>query len=244
MSGRSGQASAVGRPRGAGDRPVRQAPGESFQEIDTMSFTTQRTGAALRLGVIAAACLPAWAAAQDFKQFFVPDNPPNFAAHTPCKGRQTQQVQDIAFEGVKTTVWNYAVAGGGGEGGRFDKVPVLSTNVTLRSGCLNAHFSAMVGSQIYGVSNMTLFQVTLTPPGGGPLHMVGHYETPYGVAAPAVASTAEYDVDMLAANFYAPVGTGTGQFPPGNYRVDVWWSGGPTAPGGAIGAAFVLKLYQ
>jgi hypothetical protein len=41
-----------------------------------------------------------------------------------------------------------------------------------------------------------------------------------------------------------PVGTGTGQVPPGSYRVDVWWSGGPVGGGGAIGADFVLKLYQ
>jgi hypothetical protein len=27
-------------------------------------------------------------------------------------------------------------------------------------------------------------------------------------------------------------------------RVDVWWAGGPVGGGGAIGAAFVLKLYQ
>jgi hypothetical protein len=62
----------------------------------------------------------------------------------------------------------------------------LSTTVALVQGtCLNAHFSAMVGSrQTYGtgVASLTMFQVTLTPAAGGaPQHMVGHYETPYGV---------------------------------------------------------------
>ena len=41
-----------------------------------------------------------------------------------------------------------------------------------------------------------------------------------------------------------PIGSARGYVPPGAYRVDVWWAGGPTAAGGAIGAAFVLKLYQ
>ena len=115
----------------------------------------------------------------------------------------------------------------------------------MTGGCLNAHQSAMAGSTLYGVSNMTLFQVSLAPANGGPLiPMLGHYPTPYGVPAPAVALSAEYDVDMLGANFYLPVGTAVGQIPPGSYRVNVWWAGGPTAAGGAIGAAFVLKLYQ
>jgi len=161
-----------------------------------------------------------------------------------CKGRVTL-VNDVAFEGVRTTGWNFANVGGGGIGGRFDPAPLLSTSVTLTSGCLNAHFSAMAGNQWYGVSNMTLFEITLTPASGGaPIAMVGHYPTPYGVPSPAVALSAEYDVDMLGANFFAPVGTAQGFVPPGVYRVNVWWSGGPTAAGGAIGAAFVLKLYQ
>jgi hypothetical protein len=49
---------------------------------------------------------------------------------------------------------------------------------------------------------------------------------------------------MLASNFYMPVGTSSGSVAPGTYVVNVWWAGGPTAAGGAIGAAFVLKLYQ
>jgi hypothetical protein len=103
----------------------------------------------------------------------------------------------------------------------------------------------MAGSTIYGVSNMTLFQVSLTPAAGGPpIPLIGHYPTPYGMSAPAEALSAEYDVDMIGANFYMPVGTKPGQVPPGNYRLNVWWAGGPMAAGGAIGAEFVLKLYQ
>jgi hypothetical protein len=196
----------------------------------------------------AAALLPLAAAAQQSPSFFVDRGEQLRAPPAPpgCKGRVTQ-VADVAFEGVKFTNWSYAAAGGGGAGagGRFDKTPVLSREVSLQSGCLNAHLSAMVGSsQTYGGSRITLFQVTLTPVGGGPIPMIGHYPTPYGVPAPAVALTAEYDVDMLGSNFYMPVGTAEGHVPPGNYRVDVWWAGGPFAPVGSIGAAFVLKLYQ
>jgi hypothetical protein len=92
---------------------------------------------------------------------------------------------------------------------------------------------------------MTIFQVSLTPPNGGPrIPLIGHYPTPLGVPAPAVALSAEYDVDMIGANFYMPVGTKAGQVPPGTYRLNVWRAGGPMAAGRAIGAAFVLKLYQ
>jgi hypothetical protein len=96
------------------------------------------------------------------------------------------------------------------------------------------------------VSNLTLFQVTLSRmPNGPPRHVVGHYETPYGIPSPAVALEAERDVDMFAANFFQRVGSGPHEGPPGTYRVDVWWAGAPPgAPGGAIGAAFVLKLYM
>lgn len=174
---------------------------------------------------------------EDFGRLAVP------GIHPLCKGK-VRQVQDTTYEGVKTTAWNFAMVGGGGEGGRFDPIPVHSTKVNLTQGCLNAHFSALVGSKLYGVSNMTLFQITLTPAGGAPQHMGGHYETPYGVPAPALALSAEYDVDEFAANFYQGIGNGPGLVPPGAYRVDVWWAGGPTAPGGAIGAAFTLKLYQ
>jgi hypothetical protein len=163
-----------------------------------------------------------------------------------CRG-PIALVTDVGFEGLKTTSANYGASPGGGEGGRFDKTPVLSTRVELREGCLNAHFSALVGSkQTYGVSAITMFQVTLTPAGGGPQHMYGHYETPYGISSPAVALEAERDVDELAANFFQWIGKdkANGDVPPGVYRVDVWWAGGPVGGGGAIGAAFVLKLYQ
>jgi hypothetical protein len=144
---------------------------------------------------------------------------------------------------------HYAIAPGGGEGGQFDKTPVLSTKVTLVQGmCLDAHVSAIVGSkQSYGPSALTLFQVALTRPTPpfGPRHMVGHYHTPYGIPSPAVALEAEHDVDMFAANFFQRVGTGPHEVPPGNYNVDVFWAGAPpgVTPSGAIGAAFVLKLY-
>jgi len=170
-------------------------------------------------------------------------------AHQPtvngCRG-PIKSVSDVGFEGVRTTAWNFAAMGGGGEGGRFDPAPLLSTTVNLTDGCLNAHFSALVGSrQTYGpaFSALALFQVTLTPVGGGPQHLFGHYETPYGVYAPAVAVEAERDVDMLGSNFFQRIGTGHGDVPPGMYRVNVWWAGGPIGGGGAIGAAFVLKLY-
>ena len=163
-----------------------------------------------------------------------------------CRG-PIALVTDVGFEGLKITSANYGASPGGGEGGRFDKTPVLSTRVELREGCLNAHFSALVGSkQTYGVSAITMFQVTLTSAGGSPQHMYGHYETPYGIPSPAVALEAERDVDEFAANFFQRIGKdkANGDVPPGVYRVDVWWAGGPVGGGGAIGAAFVLKLYQ
>lgn len=209
-----------------------------------MSKLNARLMSALAPFALAAASLFATPAAhaQVGENFFV-DRNFGLGFHPPCTGK-VRQVHDITFEGVKTTAWNFSMAGGGGEGGRFDPVPVLSTKVNLKQGCLNAHFSALVGSKMYGVSNMTLFQVTLTPAGGAPMHMAGHYPTPYGVPAPAVALTAEYDVDMLGANFYQGIGVGNGLIPPGSYRVDVWWAGGPVGGGGGIGAAFTLKLYQ
>jgi hypothetical protein len=206
----------------------------------TMASSQPRMLAALALAALTLAATGAQA--QVGETFFVERNFGQ-AFHPPCTGK-VRQVHDIVFEGVKTTAWNFSAVGGGGEGGRFDPVPVLSTKVNLKQGCLNAHFSAMVGSKLYGVSNMTLFQVTLTPAGGTPQHMAGHYETPYGVPAPAVALTAEYDVDMLGSNFYQGIGVGNGLIGPGSYRVDVWWAGGPIGGGGAIGAAFTLKLYQ
>jgi len=182
--------------------------------------------------------------------------PPKGPVHDPtvvqrCKG-PIKKVVDAGYEGVKITSFNWSNTTGGGESGRFDKTPVLSTTVNLTEdcSCVDAHFSAIVGSkQTYGgflsIASITMFQVTLTPASGGaPLHMVGHFETPYGSYGPAVAMEAERDVDMLAANFFQRVGDMPGDIPPGVYRVDVWWSGGPVGGGGAIGADFVLKLYQ
>src|ERR1051326_7194519 len=77
-----------------------------------------------------------------------------------CRG-PLAMVTDVGFEGLKTTSANFGVPAGGGEGGRFGKTPILSTRVELREGCLNAHFSALVGSkQTYGVAAITMFQVT------------------------------------------------------------------------------------
>jgi hypothetical protein len=52
-------------------------------------------------------------------------------------------------------------------------------------------------------------------------------------------------VDMLGANFYKAVASGT-TLPPGPALVEVLWTGGPAFLGsaGAIGAAFVLKMYH
>jgi hypothetical protein len=165
-----------------------------------------------------------------------------------CRGA-VSLVTDVGAEGVRTTAWNFGAIGGGGESGRFDPTPVLQTKVELKEGCLNAHFSAIVGSgPYYGVSPITFFQVTLSPSlpwgVGPPQHMYGHYETPYGIYGPAVVIEAEGDVDTFGSNFFQRVGTGPGEVPPGVYVVDVWWAGGPAGAGGAIGAAFVLKLYQ
>lgn len=168
-----------------------------------------------------------------------------------CRGPMSH-VMDVSNENVLTTSAIYGSNPGGGEGGQFDRTPVLSAKVDLSEcTCLDAHLSAMLGSKQtygpwFGVSSLTLFQVSLTRiSGGGPQHMVGHYETPYGVPSPAVALEAERDVDMLGSNFFQKVGNGPHEVPPGTYRVDVWWAGAPPSapPGGAIGAAFVLKLY-
>jgi len=160
-----------------------------------------------------------------------------------CRG-PIARVQDTGDETWKTTKANFNVPAGGGEGGRFDKTPVLSTRIKVEAGCVDAHFSAIVGGRIYGSAPTTVFQVTLTPAAGGaPRHMVGHYETPYGQNAPAIGIGAEPDVDMVSANFFQRIGTAPGDLPPGTYVVDVWWAGAGAPTGGAAGAAFVLKLY-
>ena len=102
-----------------------------MSHIKTGPDTPARSCAAA-LAIAAAAALPATASAQLGKSFFVPGaqlEPLAAVAALPCKGKTTQ-VSDGAFEGVKTTTWNYAAAGGGGVGGRFDPVPVLTVPVT------------------------------------------------------------------------------------------------------------------
>lgn len=166
-----------------------------------------------------------------------------------CKG-EPKFIRDVAIEPFLFTPFNFNPANGGGEGGCFDPTPVLTTTVSLPTGyrCLNAHFSTIVASpQFYGPSlaPLAVFQVTLTPlTGGPPQHMIGHFETPYNLACPAVAIEAETDVDTFGSNFFQTIGTGRGDIPPGNYRVDVWWAGAPPfGTGGVSAAAFVLKLY-
>jgi hypothetical protein len=173
-----------------------------------------------------------------------------------CNGATTgaavRLISDVGFEGLKTTACVFNAAGcTGGDGAKFDPTPVLSTTVNLTTtGCLNAHLSAIVGSSLtYGTARLALFQVTLTrlgtTPPGAPQHMFGHYETPYGIYGPAVAIEAERDVDTFGSNFFQRIGTSSTDLPPGVYRVDVWWAGAPPGSvGGALGAAFVLKLYM
>jgi hypothetical protein len=166
---------------------------------------------------------------------------PNPFQSVPCTGK-VRMVNDVTYEGVKTSFWNF-----GNGSTSFDPTPVLTANnVVLTNGCFNAHLSAMVGGkQTYGFSQITLFQVRLTSAAGATYIMDGHYPSCFGIA-PCVALSAEYDVDMLAANFYKTVNAAPGSVPAGTYRVDVLWTGGSAFLGGAgaIGAAFVLKMYH
>jgi hypothetical protein len=198
--------------------------------------------------ILVAVSLPLTAAAQQGGGFF--SRPREGVAELRHEGVQVcrgpvNRVLDLADESWRSTSANFNVPAGGGEGGRFDKTAVLSTKITVReAGCINAHFSAIVGSgRIYGGAPMAVFQVTLTPAGGGPRHMVGHFETPFGQPAPAIGIEAETDVDMVAGNFFQRVGRAKGDIPPGTYVVDVWWAGAGAPSGGASGSAFVLKLY-
>jgi hypothetical protein len=208
------------------------------------------------LGVLlsAASAVHAQATSRFFSSSGLADKKAHPIAVLTCRGTNVKSINDVAFEGVRTTGFNFNPANGGGEGGCFDPAPVLSTvvNIPTNFTCLNAHFSVIVGStQTYGpaFAPLALFQVTLTDTTGVvPIqHMIGHYDTPYGLTCPAVAIEAERDVDTFGSNFFVPIGPlnpQTGAIPPGNYRVDVWWAGAPPfGAGGAIGAAFVLKLY-
>jgi hypothetical protein len=161
-----------------------------------------------------------------------------------CNGPITRVI-DLGDENVRFTSANFLANPGGGEGGGFDKTPVLSTKVALAAGaCLDAHLSAIVAN---GGATRTMFQVSLTflppftPPLSGPRHMVGHFERPFGISSPAVFFGPERDPQMFAANFFQKVGTGPHETRPGTYRLDVWWAG--AGAGQTTGAAFVLKLY-
>ena len=146
-------------------------------------------------GFVAVLAVSVLALAAPFAQaqaFLTPGGPlvhnPNVQEH--CQGGVTL-VGDVGVEGRRSTAWNFGVVGGGGEGGRFDPTPVLQTKVQLTQGCLNAHFSAIVGSRgTYGaaLAPTALFQVSLSAvlPAGGlgpPQHLYGHWETPYGAMA-------------------------------------------------------------
>ena len=219
----------------------------------------KHTYRAIRLAGLAASVVllgTATAGAQDRERRFFEEPkqdaaPAGGPAPLACTG-PISKVVDVAYEGVKTTSAVFGPGLGGGQGGYFDKTPVLSTKVTLAQGtCLNALFSAIVGNgQLYGHSRMALFQVTVTPTSfsGPPVHVVGQYHFPFGVTpmSPAVAIESERDVDMIAANFFQKVGTGPREVPPGTYRVDVWWAGAPpgsAVPTGVLAMAFALKLF-
>jgi hypothetical protein len=160
-----------------------------------------------------------------------------------CTGK-VRLVQTTINESLLTTTAVFGTSPGGGQGGQFDPTPILTIpNVRIAPGqCLTAHLSAMVGNgATYGVSTEAVFQVSLTPTGGGaPVAMEGHYATPYGYSSPAVATAAYSDVCMFAANFFQG---DDGDVPPGTYNINVWWAGAPSS-GGAIGTPFVLTVYE
>jgi hypothetical protein len=183
------------------------------------------------------------------------------ASPTPAAGvfsysclSQDIQAVDTADENLRTTnaVFGSSPGAGGGIGGNFDPHPLISAPITITTGqCINAHLSALIGSSLYGHSPFTLFEVTirrLLPTPGPLVPMIGHYLTPYGLSSPAVEFKADGDVDTFAANFFIGGGQGHREVLGGTYMVEVWWAGGPPGhsgpPGGAIGAAVVLKLYR
>jgi hypothetical protein len=217
-----------------------------------MKLTQSTIGSICLIALIVSLGTAGGAKAQDNGFFAGPaDGEKTEARHTAltCKGK-VGLVLDAGDETLHTTTAVFGTSPGGGEGGQFDPVPVLTIRgVTLDDDeCLNAHLSVLMGSaQTYGGAALALFQVTLTPSGTAapPRHMVGHYPTPYGFNSPAVALEAETDVDMFAANFFQAVGPDSEHgVPPGVYDVNVWWAGAPPfGPGGNLAAAFVLKLY-
>jgi len=97
----------------------------------------RQTGLIISVVLIVFLAVASGAHAQLASQFFAA--PQAKIAHPggvlTCKG-PVKLVTDVAFEGFKTTAWNWSVLGGGGEGGRFDPTPALSTTVTLTAGVL------------------------------------------------------------------------------------------------------------
>jgi hypothetical protein len=197
--------------------------------------------AGFALAVIAPFAMAGGAGAQTFFQVGKDAGHHPATAET-CSG-SVKLVMDATNESVLTTSARFGASPGGGQGGQYDPNPVLTVkNVKLAKGeCINAHVSALVGgAQTYGVASETMFQVALVPAGGtSPVAMEGHYATPYGINSPGVATAAEPDVDMFAANFFQGA---DGDIQPGTYNLNVYWAGAPGA-GGAIGAAFVAKVY-
>ncbi len=165
-----------------------------------------------------------------------------------CEGPVTQVI-DIGDESLRTTPAVFGSSPGGGIGGQFDPNPLLDVFVDIPDGaCLDAHFSGLVGSgPLYGKSALAMFEVTVqaaSPVFAPGTALIGHFPTPFGVPSPAVALEPERDVDEIGANFFIHAGGGPREIKPGKNRVIVWWAGGPGGPGaGAIGSAFVLKMY-
>ncbi len=164
-----------------------------------------------------------------------------------CEGA-VSQVIDIGDESLRTTKAVFGTSPGGGIGGQFDPNPLLDFFVDIPPGaCLDAHFSGLIGSgALYGGSPLALFEVTVQAaspvflPGTA---LIGHFLTPFGIPSPAVGLEAERDIDEIGANFFIRAGDGPREIKPGKNRVIVWWAGGPAPNGGAVGSAFVLKLY-
>lgn len=48
-----------------------------------------------------------------------------------CRGTTVKSITDVAFEGFVFTPFAFALGNGGGEGGCFAPVPILSTTVTI-----------------------------------------------------------------------------------------------------------------
>ena len=140
-----------------------------------------------------------------------------------CTGR-ISQVIDVGDESLRFTSAVFGTSPGGGEGAQFDKTPVLSTKVELREGACPECSSQRHRGKRAGLRNVKLNPFPGHPHadfrcGGGPRHMVGHFEPPFGGSSPAVALEAERDVDMYASNFFQKVGKGPHEVPPDHTRL-------------------------